>query len=100
MLERLQSADFTPFLGQHFYIHTEDHGVLESVMTEVSEVGKRPPEGFGRRQAFSVLFRGPKEPILPQRIYRVSHQIMGDLDLFLVPIGPDDVGMVYETIFN
>jgi hypothetical protein len=55
-----------------------------------------------RQQPFSVYFRGPRTPVLPQRIYRIEHHGMGSFDLFLVPIGPDPKGgwMVYEAVFN
>jgi hypothetical protein len=46
------------------------------------------------------MFRGPTGPILPQRIYRLRHPVMGELDLFLVPIGPDGEGMRYEAVFT
>jgi hypothetical protein len=49
---------------------------------------------------FSIIFRGPSGQSLPQRIYRLEHAQLGTLDLFLVPIGPDGVGMCYEAVFN
>jgi hypothetical protein len=53
-----------------------------------------------RRQPFSLLFRGPRVPLLPQRIYRLEHERMGALDLFIVPLGPDGDGLRYEAIFT
>jgi hypothetical protein len=38
-------------------------------------------------------------PVLPQGIQRLSHAELGELDLFLVPIGPDAQGMRYEAAF-
>jgi hypothetical protein len=53
-----------------------------------------------RRAPFSIVFRGPATPILPQRIYRLEHPAIGSFDLFLVPIGPDERGLRYEAIFT
>jgi hypothetical protein len=53
-----------------------------------------------RRQPFSLVFRGPRVPLLPQRIYRLEHDRMGALELFIVPLGPDGDGLRYEAIFT
>ena len=61
----------------------------------------RPPaEGSGvRGDPFSLIFRGPPGGYLPQRSYRVEHERMDAADIFLVPIGPDELGMRYQAIF-
>jgi hypothetical protein len=46
------------------------------------------------------VFRGPGDVLLPQRIYRMEHEEIGVFDLFLVPIGPDEIGLRYEAIFT
>ena len=66
--------------------------------TEGSEPGGTGPHGEERRQ-FSLVFRGPAEPVLPQAIYRVDHAELGELELFLVPIGRVADGMGYEAAF-
>jgi hypothetical protein len=35
-----------------------------------------------------------------QRIYRIEHHAMGTFELFLVAIGPDGTGMLYQAIFT
>jgi hypothetical protein len=37
---------------------------------------------------------------VPQAIYAMRHPTLGALDVFLVPIGPDAVGMRYQAVFN
>ena len=49
---------------------------------------------------FSLLFQGPREPVLPQRMYRLNHDRLGEFDLFIVPIGADDEGVHYEAVFS
>ena len=72
------------------------------VRSEVTPLGPAPaPTADGpRRVPFSLLFHGPPTPILPQRIYPVDHGAIGAFELFLVPLGPDRVGMRYEAVFG
>jgi hypothetical protein len=49
---------------------------------------------------FSILLRGPAEPVLPQGIFRLEHPRLGAADVFFVPIGRDDRGTAYEAIFS
>jgi hypothetical protein len=71
-------------------------------LIESSELGGQAGAIRGRndRTPFSLVFRGPLQPLLAQRIYRVEHDSMGTFELFLVPIGPDGVGMCYEAVFT
>lgn len=57
------------------------------------------PGRSGHREPFALLFRGPKAPVLPQRIYQFDFEDLGSVEIFIVPIGPDDSGMRYEAIF-
>jgi hypothetical protein len=54
----------------------------------------------GRREPFTIRFRGPRSPYARQAIYRLEHDRMGTLEIFLVPLGPDAAGMRYEAIFT
>lgn len=98
MLNKLQSADFTPYLNGKFHIHVESVGPIEAELIEVSELGAPP---FNQRQPFSIVLRTrQKNQYLVQAIYQVEHAEMGTLDLFLVPLGPDKEGMRYEAVFT
>jgi hypothetical protein len=65
---------------------------------ETAEPGGTGPAGQDRQQ-FSLVFRGPPEPVLPQSTMGVDHDELGHLDLFLVPIGADGAGMRYQAVF-
>jgi hypothetical protein len=74
-----------------------DNGhVLRLVEAEGS--GERAP-GMGR-DPFRLVFLGPSTPTLPQRTYRLEHDALGTLDVFLVPIARDAHGTTYEAIFG
>lgn len=105
MLEKLTIEEFSKHLNHTFQIHYEagegeaSTGSMEVELVEVSKLGERQPDE-DQRQSFSVIFRGPGEPVLPQKVYCLEHDGMGKLDLFLVPLGPDNGGMLYEAVFT
>ena len=53
-----------------------------------------------RQEQFSLIFAGPPNALLPQRIYPVQHDAMGELSLFIVPISRDSEHFYYEAVFN
>ena len=92
MLETFTHAHFTPLLGEAF-----DAEGAELKLTEVEALGSNPS---AQRQAFSLLFHGPRAPLLEQRIYSLEHASLRRLEIFLVPIGPDAQGQRYQAIFS
>jgi hypothetical protein len=101
-LDWLTCADFAGRVGDRFGVTADDASLppMELVeATESTEPGGRGPEGQTRMQ-FSLVFRGPTSPYLPQATYRLSHAELGQLDLFLVPIGAESDGIRYEAAFG
>ncbi len=99
MLDTLIEAQFAPYVGEKFRVQLAPSTVLELELVEVSRIDPKGGRAAGRREPFSVLFRGPLETPLSQRTYTLAHEQMGVLDLFLVPIAPDDDGRYYEAVF-
>jgi hypothetical protein len=91
VLEDFTLATFADRLGETFRVG-DDPDVLEMELVEATA-------GIAGRQ-FSIVFRGPPEPVLPQRIYPFGHEELGSFELFIVPIGPDDSGMQYQAVFG
>jgi hypothetical protein len=52
------------------------------------------------RQSFAVELHAYDASNHGQQMYLLSHPDLGDLNLFMVPIGPGDKGMRYEIVFN
>ncbi|HEY3343857.1 MAG TPA: hypothetical protein VGJ97_02950 [Anaerolineaceae bacterium] len=99
MLDKLTAADFTPYLNQFFKIHLESAETYALELISVQEQGNayRP----GGRRPFSLTFSNPrKDSFLAQGTYRLEHGQIGALDIFLVPLGPNQSGMRYEAIFS
>jgi hypothetical protein len=98
MLESLTVETFAARVGELFRLIANTGTTISVELIDATALGS--PGSAGGRTPFSILFRGPMTPVLPQRIYRLDHDALGTLDLFLVPIGPRDGGMVYEAIFT
>ena len=70
-------------------------GAVELELLEVVSTLSTP-----RQEQFSIFFRGPADIYLPQMTYRMQHDAMGELYLFIVPIGRQPDGFRYEAVFN
>ena len=90
----LTAADFEPHRGKSF--HLAGPADLTLKLVEVQRRGAALREGG----AFSLLFMSAAGPFLPQAIYVISHPAFGSLELFFVPLGPQQDGNLYEVIFT
>jgi hypothetical protein len=91
----LTKEAFAENLNTKFRIPVQGGSAAELELVEVVETMATPS-----RQQFSVFFRGPLDYMLPQAIYRMEHEKMGTIDLFIVPIGKEPDGFHYEAVFN
>jgi len=101
-LEWLTCADFAGRVGDTFDMAADGAAVTPVELveaTESSEPGGTGPDGQTRNQ-FSLVFLGPTSPHLPQATYLLTHAELGELALFLVPIGADSAGIRYEAAFG
>lgn len=56
-------------------------------------------EQHGTR-SFSLVFHASADVVLEQGIHSLRHADLGDLDIFLVPIGESDTAREYEAVFS
>jgi hypothetical protein len=92
----LTAAVFVPHVDTAFAI--DDGGdAVEATLVEVRQL-----EGHDEsiRRPFVLLFRGPREPVLPQRTYEITHAQVGTHEIFIVPVESNDAGTLYEAVFN
>ena len=80
-------------VGEKFQVVPEQGEPVPLELVEVSEV--KP----GRFRQFSVMFRGPLTPLLPQRTYRFRHQRLGDFALLITAVGRSENAIDYEACF-
>jgi hypothetical protein len=84
---------FTEQLGSLFRIELEADRFVDAELVEAKAYadGLR---GDGQREAFSLLFKLSQD--LPQNTYHVVHDSIGELHIFMTPVGPGTM----ESIFN
>jgi hypothetical protein len=98
-LAELTAEDFRPLLRERFVLssgaRSEHNGGAVSFEVELVEVTEIPRKPNGRAP-FSLEFQGDPDFTLAQGIYRVEHERLGALEIFLVPIAPGR----YEAVFT
>lgn len=94
-MDNLTHATFTENLNSDFNIRLDETTTVQLVLVEVSDL-----RDSDRNQFFSILFRGPRDSMLPQALYKIEHERMGSFELFLVPVGVSETGYQYEAVFN
>jgi hypothetical protein len=99
-MDSLTIATFAPLVETTFRLDPGvDDDPIPLRLVSVSPLGRQPDAP--RVEPFALEFAGPAEPQLEQRIYRLEHETLGSLDIFLVPIGFDFAGgLRYEAVFN
>jgi hypothetical protein len=95
MIDHLNSKSFSDQLHTTFQVHVPEIGKLPLELIEVMEYTDQP-----KVEQFCLIFRGPRDPWFPQKIYTLEHEALGKMDLFIAPLGPDEKGMRYQVIFN
>lgn len=97
MLDTLTLNRWRECLAQDFQVHLDPEVKLDLKLISVTPLSAASSY---RRQPYSLLFVGPLAPLLPQAIYPLKNESMGELEIFLVPLGPQGKTLLYEAIFT
>jgi hypothetical protein len=93
----LEHAVFEPHVGSVFAMEVGEGDTAELVLVAAVPLGS----GGGRRRApFALTFQSREETVRPQRIYALDHPALDRMEVFLVPVGREGTGVLYEAIFN
>ena len=95
MIEHLTSKNFLEHLQTTFQAVRPGEEALPLELIEVIDFADNP-----RLEQFSLVFRGPRAPWLQQGTVQLEHSALGSVDLFMTPLGFDEVGMKYQAIIN
>ena len=96
----LTNASFATLEHHAFLIRGPNGRPLQLDLVEVSSLGPQAHSAAPPREPFSLMFRGPPSEPLTQGTYTFAHAEAGRFDLFIVPVGQDNAGLLYEAIFN
>ncbi len=97
----MQAYSYEFFAGHLREIFSIALGKSSVDMTLV-EARRRPPRVVAglRAEPFTLYFKCANPILLPQKTYPFTNPGTGKLDIFIVPIGRERDGVVYEAIFN
>ena len=97
----LTEKEFSQHVNTKFRLDVDRAEPVELELIEVkSYANKNKPGEQPGMERFSLFFRSPLDIFLPQATYSLSHEKMGSLDIFLVPLGREETGYSYEAVFN
>ena len=95
----LQREDFARAENHEFDVWV---GETTVTMTLVSIEPYQTPQGM-TRQAFSLIFKSASPIVLPQKTYPMRNRAIEGgqkVDVFIVPVGREKDGVLYQAIFN
>lgn len=95
--KQLVAEDFADKIGQVFAIREEGAPAMALMLRQVEPMDSAMAAG---RPPFSLIFEADDPRVLAQRIYRMEHDGLGELSIFLVPIGKNKDGVSYQAVFN
>lgn len=95
MTSDLTAEHFEKLDGQTFILTS----VEPPLMLRLIEVLRK---GKGERMggAFSLLWQSDSEAVLPQGSYRMANDELGEIEIFIVPVGQASEGIHYEAVFT
>ena len=88
---------FSDKVGQIWAIDEPGAPAIELTLTEVESLrnyAKLP------REPFSLIFTTRGDFVLPQRSYTLRHAQLGQMPIFLVPVGREGDVTSYQAVFN
>lgn len=91
--------DFADKIDEVFTISGEGVPGIPLTLAEAEPLNSAmAPRGV--RPPFSLIFRARDPRVLAQRLYRMEHNELGEVAIFLVPVGKDAEGVQYQAVFN
>lgn len=96
-LDKVTRGQFEAVLdGQFVLVHAA--GEIPLQLKEVRSLGAAYPGAL--REPFALEFRSALAFRLPQGMYRLKHESLGEFELFLVQLAPRDGASCLEAIFT
>jgi len=88
---------FSDKVGQSWVIDEPGAPAIEFTLAEVENL-----RNFAKlkREPFSLIFTTQGNFVLPQRTYMLRHAELGQMSIFLVPVGRKDDLTSYQAVFN
>jgi hypothetical protein len=88
-------------VGQNFRVDIDGREPIDLTLVRAGKVMESEAARL-KRDAFSLFFLGPQDAFLEQKSYAMHHETFGTdaPQIFLVPVGRDPKGYLYEAVFT
>ena len=103
MLDTATSATFKPHVGDRFEVTPQEGEPFEAVLSSCEETPYGSSDEWREttlRVPFSLIFVSPAEHSVNQQTCAFRHEQLGDFELFVVPLGPNEQGMRYQAVIS
>jgi hypothetical protein len=98
MLDQLTVETFQPHVGSSFWAEFPNGAKVELKLVAASKVMESEAARLPRHP-FSLFFVGPTSFLLTQHVYHITHDELGPMDIFLVPVQQKAEVYKYEAVF-
>ena len=99
-LATVTAEDFEEHIGSDFTFRVDVPEGAQAPVLKLVSVRRVGVGVDGRRQPFSLIFEEERTTPLPQSIYPLAHDGLGDLDIFIVPLSQVGLRCTYEAVFT
>ena len=99
VLESLTAESFEPHIGTSFWAEFTNGSKVELRLLHAAKVMESEAARLPRHP-FSLFFAGPRSFLLKQHIYRLTHDVLEPMEIFLVPVGEEAHRYLYEAVFT
>jgi hypothetical protein len=102
MLDSLTAEDFRAHIGETYRLVPLEADATAPVEAELVSVTGHPAHEGSPRAPFDIVFRAPADTGHGQGMFRLEHDEVDALELFVVPIGPQpgSDGIHYQAVFG
>ncbi len=94
-MELPTKQEFSEIVDLIFHARLEEGNGFDLALIKLDEIVSNEVQ-----ENFTLLFRAPVDAPNSQSIYRLEHDVLGAMELFLVPVSRDADGLYYEAVFN
>jgi hypothetical protein len=88
-------GDFAGQMNSTFHFSSDTLAPFDTELVEAEQTMSNAIQS-----SFSLLFRAPGDTQSVQSLYNVSHPVLGEMLLFVVPVKQNDEGLFFEAVFN
>ncbi|HVT12561.1 MAG TPA: hypothetical protein VHE55_09855 [Fimbriimonadaceae bacterium] len=98
-LDQVTVETFQPHVGSEFRLAMQEGQPPIAMLTLQGATPSKYKPDSGR-VPFSLFFDGPAQPALGQDVYCLSHDSLGDMTIFIVPVSGDSQSRRYQAVFS